>query len=60
MAISTFFKQTKAELVHVTWLSKRQVIIYTIVVAIISLLVAYMLGGFDYVLELGLTKLLVK
>jgi preprotein translocase SecE subunit len=60
MAISTFLKQTKAELVHVTWLSRKQVIIYTILVAIISLLVAYMLGGFDFVLELGLTKLLVK
>jgi preprotein translocase SecE subunit len=60
MAISTFLKQTKAELVHVTWLSRKQVITYTIVVAIISLVVAYMLGGFDFVLELGLTKLLVK
>ena len=60
MAISTFLKQTKAELAHVTWLSRSQVIVYTILVAIISLVVAYMLGGFDFVLELGLTKLLVK
>ena len=60
MAISTFLKQTKAELTHVTWLSRRQVIIYTVMVAIISIIVAYMLGGFDFVLELGLTKLLVK
>ena len=60
MAISTFLKQTTAELTHVTWLSRRQVIIYTVMVAIISIIVAYMLGGFDFVLELGLTKLLVK
>jgi preprotein translocase SecE subunit len=60
MPFITFLKQTQTEMKHVTWINSKQVIGYTIAVTIISLLVAYMIGGFDFGLELGLTKLLVK
>jgi preprotein translocase SecE subunit len=60
MPLITFLKQTQTEMKHVTWINSKQVISYTIAVTIISLLVAYMIGGFDFGLELGLTKLLVK
>lgn len=60
MPFITFLKKVQAEMKHVTWINSKQVMYYTIAVAIISLLVAYMIGGFDFGLELGLTKLLVK
>lgn len=59
-AFTTFLKQTKLELAHVTWLSRKQVALYTAAVVVLSLLLAYMLGGFDIVLHLGLTKLLAR
>jgi len=45
-----YFKDTRAELKHVSWPTQRQVIIYTILVVIISLLVSAFLGFFDFIL----------
>ena len=59
-SFTTFLKETKTELSHVTWLNKKSVILFTVAVVILSLLIAYMLGGFDIVLKSGLTKLLAR
>ena len=56
----TFLKQTKTEMAHVTWLGRRQVVLFSIAVIALSILLAYMLGGFDIVLHLALTKLLAR
>jgi preprotein translocase SecE subunit len=55
-----FLQETKKELKYVKWLKSRDVFVYTALVVVVSLITAYMLGAFDFVLELGLTKLLVK
>lgn len=56
--ISEYLKETKAELKQVRWPSKNQTIMFTIVVIITSLVVAYLLGLFDALFSLGIQKLL--
>lgn len=46
--IVDYVKETRAELKHVSWPSRRQATIFTIVVIVISLLTALYLGAFDY------------
>ena len=60
MSIASFFKEIKEETRLVTWPSRKQVVVTTVAVIIISLFVAYYLGFFDYLFAQGLTKLLNK
>ena len=48
MKITEYIKETRAELKHVSWPTRKQAITYTGVVIIISLLTAAYLGAFDY------------
>jgi len=54
MQIVDYIKDTRGELKHVSWPTKRQSIIFTIVVIIVSLLTAFFLGFFDFVFSLAL------
>ncbi len=56
MSLTTYLKDTKGELQHVSWPSRNQAIAFTIVVVIISLFVSFFLGFFDYLIKLVLTK----
>ena len=47
--ISEYVKETKAELKHVIWPTRKQTLYFTIVVIILSVLVAYFLGIFDFI-----------
>jgi len=47
--ITNYLKETKGELKHVIWPSRRQTIFYTVIVILLSALVAYFLGLFDYI-----------
>jgi len=47
MNLVNYLKETKEELKHVSWPTKKQVIIFTVMVIIISVFVAYFLGIFD-------------
>lgn len=58
MGIVTYIKETKMEMTHVTWPTRKQAISYTIAVIIISGTIAYYLGLLDYLLSLGLSKLI--
>jgi len=60
MNISKYLKETKAELKEVTFPSSTQTITYTIAVIFISIIVALALGGVDFGLHEGLTKLLSR
>lgn len=48
--ITTYLKNTRAELTHVNWPTQREITSYTVIVIAISLLVAGMLGLFDVML----------
>lgn len=48
MSVTSYFKEVRAEMKHVSWPSRRQTIAYTVVVIGVSLAVAIYLGLLDY------------
>lgn len=58
MGLINYLKETKQELQHVSWPTRRQAIAFTVVVIIASLLTALYLGLFDYLFTIGLEFLL--
>lgn len=54
MGLTEYLQETKGELKHVTWPSRRQTVLFTVFVIAISLVVAALLGAFDF----GFSKLL--
>ncbi|MEK7564481.1 MAG: preprotein translocase subunit SecE [Patescibacteria group bacterium] len=56
--ITEYFKETRIELKHVIWPSRNQTIFYTVIVIVLSVLLGYYLGVFDYIFSRGLEKLL--
>jgi preprotein translocase subunit SecE len=56
--IFSFLRESKTELKKVKWPTKRETLQYTLVVIIISLVVAIFLGGLDYFLSLLLKRLI--
>ena len=56
--VTEYFKETKAELKHVNWPGRRQTFYYTIIVVVLSILVAYFLGIFDFIFSNGLQKII--
>ncbi len=55
-----YIKETKAEMKNVTWPTRRQTVYFTLAVIIISVVVAYYLGLFDFIFAQGLQKLLLN
>jgi preprotein translocase subunit SecE len=45
-----YFKEVRAELKHVSWSTREQTIVYTVVVVAVSLATAFYLGLWDYLL----------
>ncbi len=56
--IAQYLRETRAELRHVAWPTQSQTIVYTILVAAISIFVAAYLGFFDFLFTSGLAKLI--
>ena len=55
-----YLKETQGELRHVAWPTQLQTIVYTILVAAISVGIALYLGFFDFLFTTGLKTILVK
>jgi preprotein translocase subunit SecE len=51
-----YLKDTRGELKHVAWPTRRQAVIFTIIVIVISVVTAVYLGFFDYIFSLILQK----
>lgn len=49
MSIISYLRETKSELSHVSWPTKRQATIFSAVVVIVSIAVSLFLGFFDLV-----------
>jgi preprotein translocase subunit SecE len=47
MSITSFLKETKSEMTHVTWPSRRRTIAYTVIILVLSIVLGYILNGFD-------------
>ena len=58
MSITNYIKETRAEFKHVNWPTRKQTIAYSVAVIVISVVVAYLLGAFDKIFQLGLAKIL--
>lgn len=56
--ITEYLKETKIELKHVIWPSRRQTFYSTLIVIVLSIVVAYYLGVFDVLFTKGLEKLI--
>ena len=56
--LTEYLKDTKLELSHVIWPTRRQIISYTLIVIVSSVLVAYYLGFFDSIFSKGLEKII--
>lgn len=57
MGLITYLKETKGELTHVSWPTRRQAIAFTVVVIVISLIVAAYLGALDFLFSRALELL---
>jgi len=53
-----YLRDTRAELRHVAWPTQLQTIVYSVLVAAISIIVAVYLGLFDFLFTTGLTRFL--
>lgn len=56
--ITEYLKETRSELRHVIWPSRRQTVFYTLIVIVLSVAIAYFLGLFDFLFSKGVGALL--
>ena len=56
--LSNYISETKDEMKHVSWPTKKQTFMFTMLVIFISIAVAAYLGLFDYLFSLGLKNLI--
>ncbi len=56
--ITDYLKDTKTELTHVIWPKRSQTLYYTLVVIVLSVVIAYFLGIFDFIFSRGLEKVI--
>jgi len=59
MGLIQYIKETQAELKHVSWPTRNQTIVFTIVVVLVSFGVAFFLGLFDYIFKIVLERFVV-
>jgi preprotein translocase SecE subunit len=56
--LSNYIAETKEEMKHVSWPTKKQTFMFTMLVIFISIGVAAYLGVFDFLFTLGLKSLI--
>jgi len=60
MGIINYIKETKGELKHVSWPTKSQAIAFTLIVVVVSVVVSFFLGFFDFLFTRGLEMIIDK
>ena len=60
MSFTQYLKDTKAEMKHVNWPTRSEAVNYTLLVIIISFVVAGLLAIFDSGFQLALAKLITR
>ena len=56
--ITEYLKETRGELRHVNWPTRKQAAVFTVLVVAVSLMTAAYLGAFDYLFSLILKGIL--
>jgi preprotein translocase subunit SecE len=59
-SIVNFFKETRNEMRHVVWPSRARTIAYTIIILVLSVVLGYILSGFDLGFRALLSGVLIK
>lgn len=60
MGLIQYIKETQVELKHVSWPTRSQAIVFTIVVIAVSVGVSLFLGFSDFLLKTGLEKIITN
>jgi len=55
-----FFKEVYVEMRRVSWLSRKEIVKYTLIVLGFTIISAAFLGGLDYIFSLGIKIFLLK
>lgn len=58
--ILAFLKEVKIELAKVSWSTRKEIIRNTLIVIVLSLLLAFFLGGFDFILNYLINKFILN
>ncbi len=53
-----YLREARAELMKVTWPSREDIVKYSLTVIVISVLLAVFMGGLDFILNIGVEKLI--
>ena len=56
--LSNYLNETKEEMKHVSWPTRKQTFMFTMLVILISIAVAAYLGVFDFLFTLGLKSII--
>ncbi len=59
MSLINYIKDTKSELKHVSWPTRKQSIAFTLLTIAISIVVAFYLGLFDFVFSFILEQIIL-
>jgi preprotein translocase subunit SecE len=60
MKFIEYIKDTKSEMRHVNWPTRKQAIGFTAIVIGLSVITALFLGFFDFIFSLGLEKIILN
>ena len=60
MGLQDYLKATRAEMKHVSWPTRRQVLSYTLVVVVVSLVTSLYLGLFDFIFGFIIDRFIIK
>ncbi len=60
MGFITYLKETRGELKHVSWPTRRQTVVFTALVILLSVAVAAFLGVFDFLFTYALERVFIR
>lgn len=59
MKLIDYIKDTKGEMKHVSWPTRKQAVLYTTMVVVAVIVTAFFLGFFDFIFSFGLEQILL-
>jgi preprotein translocase subunit SecE len=60
MGLTDYIRDTRGELKHVSWPTRKQAIVFTLLTIVLSIALSFYLGLFDFIFSLGIEKIVAK
>lgn len=60
MQFINYLRETKGEWNHISWPSRRQAVVFTVLVILLSVATAFYLGAFDALFTFLMKKLIIR